>query len=125
MKNEKNNREIFSTTIFYSDPTWGNHLDIYKKAGFTKLVPYTYWDGESKAANTDQFVKDLENAPEKSVILFHACAHNPTGSDPSVEDWKRLAEVCKAKGSFFSENIFLEFCSLLFVQNYNKARIEQ
>ena len=74
-------------------------MDIYKKAGFTKLVPYTYWDGESKAANTDQFVKDLENAPEKSVILFHACAHNPTGSDPSVEDWKRLAEVCKAKGN--------------------------
>jgi len=89
-----------NTTIFYSNPTWGNHLDIYKKAGFTKLVPYTYWDGESKAANTDQFVKDLENAPEKSVILFHACAHNPTGSDPSVEDWKRLAEVCKAKGHF-------------------------
>jgi len=89
-----------STTVFYSNPTWGNHLDIYKKAGFTKLVPYTYWDGASKKANTDQFVADLQNAPEKSVILFHACAHNPTGSDPSVEDWKRLAEVCKQKGHF-------------------------
>ena len=44
--------------------------------------------------------KDLEAAPEKSVILFHACAHNPTGADPSVDDWKRLAEVCKQKSHF-------------------------
>ena len=44
--------------------------------------------------------KDLQAAPEKSVILFHACAHNPTGADPSVDDWKRLAEVCKQKSHF-------------------------
>ena len=87
-------------------------MDIYKKAGFTKLQAYTYWDGASKQANTDQFVADLENAPDKSVILFHACAHNPTGSDPSVEDWKRLAAVCQKKGDikhlvfFFHDNLF-------------------
>ena len=90
-------------------------MDIYKKAGFTKLVPYTYWDGASKKANTDQFVADLQNAPEKSVILFHACAHNPTGSDPSVDDWKRLAEVCKQKGTCFNV--------LLHIEQYNISRI--
>merc|ERR1712123_558951 len=88
------------TTVLYSNPTWGNHLDIYKKAGFTKLQAYTYWDGATKQANTEQFVVDLENAPDKSVILFHARAHNPTGSDPSIEDWKRLAAVCQKKGHF-------------------------
>ena len=57
----------------------------------------------------------------QSVILFHACAHNPTGSDPSVDDWKKLAEVCKAKGkviryylaSMAKENLFLrETCKI-------------
>jgi len=89
-----------ATTVFYSKPTWGNHLDIYKAAGFTKLEPYTYWDNDTKAANIEKFISDLQAAPEKSVILFHACAHNPTGADPSVDDWKRLAEVCKQKSHF-------------------------
>ena len=48
-----------ATTVFYSKPTWGNHLDIYKAAGFTKLEPYTYWDNETKAANIEKFISGL------------------------------------------------------------------
>lgn len=88
------------TTVLYSNPTWGNHLDIYKAAGFTKLVPYSYWNNETKGADIGKFVSDLENAPDKSIVLFHACAHNPTGSDPAQDDWKKLADICKAKGHF-------------------------
>ena len=48
-----------ATTVFYSKPTWGNHLDIYKAAGFTKLEPYTYWDNDTKAANIAKFIAGL------------------------------------------------------------------
>jgi len=88
------------TTVFHSRPTWGNHIDIYKRAGFTKLKPYTYWNDETKCADIGQFIADLQNAPDKSIILFHACAHNPTGADPSQDDWKKLADVCEQKGHF-------------------------
>lgn len=88
------------TTVFYSSPTWGNHIAIYKRAGFTKLTPYSYWNAETKCADIAKFVEDLRTAPEKSVIIFHACAHNPTGADPSQDDWKKLADVCEEKGHF-------------------------
>ena len=52
------------------------------------------------AADVNQFIEDLKNAPNRSVILFHACAHNPTGADPSQEDWKKLADVCEEKQHF-------------------------
>ena len=48
-----------ATTVFYSKPTWGNHLDIYKAAGFTKLEPYTYWDNDTKAANIEKFISGI------------------------------------------------------------------
>lgn len=89
-----------NTTVMYSKPTWGNHIDIYKRAGFTKLSPYSYWNGDSKKADIEKFISDLANAPDKSIILFHACAHNPTGADPSQDDWKRLADICQEKGHF-------------------------
>jgi len=89
-----------NTTVLYSKPTWGNHIDIYKRAGFTKLKPYSYWNPETKAADIENFAKDLRNAPEKSIIIFHACAHNPTGADPSQENWKILADICEERGHF-------------------------
>ena len=99
------------TTVFYSKPTWGNHIDIYKRAGFTKLTPYTYWNDETKCADIGQFIADLENAPGKSIILFHACAHNPTGADPSQDDWKKLADVCERKGHFPIFDTAYQVCS--------------
>ena len=88
------------TTVMYSKPTWRNHIDIFKRAGFTKLKSYSYWNADLKAADVKKFENDLKNAPDRSVIIFHACAHNPTGADPSQDDWKKLADVCEEKGHF-------------------------
>jgi len=88
------------TTVLYSNPTWGNHLDIFKRAGFKNLAPYSYWSGDIKAADVSKFVSDLEAAPDRSIILFHSCAHNPTGADPSAEQWEQLAQVVRAKNHF-------------------------
>jgi aspartate aminotransferase len=85
---------------YYSDPTWGNHGLIFKNAGFTDLRKYRYWDAERKCLNFEGFIEDLENAPEKAVIILHACAHNPTGVDPTKEQWVKIADVIERKNLF-------------------------
>merc|ERR1719495_2035654 len=85
---------------YYSDPTWGNHGLIFKNAGFTDLRKYRYWDAERKCLNFEGFIEDLENAPAKAVIILHACAHNPTGVDPTKDQWAKIADVIERKNLF-------------------------
>lgn len=87
-------------TVYYSKPTWGNHLDIFKYAGCQDIRPYRYWDAANRRIDFDGMTEDLKAAPKDSVIIFHACAHNPTGIDPSDEQWKVLADICEEKGLF-------------------------
>lgn len=87
-------------TVYYSKPTWGNHLDIFKYAGCEDIRPYRYWDAANRKIDFDGMTEDLRAAPKDSVIIFHACAHNPTGIDPTEEQWKILADICEEKGLF-------------------------
>lgn len=61
----------------------GNHRLIFTQAGFTDVKQYRYWDGKTKGLDFDGMIEDLQNAPENSVVILHACAHNPTGVDPT------------------------------------------
>merc|ERR1719466_278772 len=85
---------------YYSDPTWGNHGLIFKNAGFTDLRKYRYWDAQRKCLDFEGLIEDLENAPAKAVIILHACAHNPTGVDPTKEQWAKIADVIERKNLF-------------------------
>lgn len=70
---------------------------MFLNAGFTSYRSYRYWDTANKCLDFNGMMEDLRNAPENSVILLHACAHNPTGVDPTEEQWKKIAdliEVC-------------------------------
>jgi len=87
-------------TVYYSDPTWGNHGLIFKNAGFKNINKYRYWDPENKSLNFAGMLEDLNNAPEGSVIVLHACAHNPTGIDPTHEQWSQVADLIKTKNLF-------------------------
>jgi aspartate aminotransferase len=83
--------------IWVSDPTWGNHNTIFKKAGL-KVHVYPYWNAETKSLNFDAMCSALENeAAPGSTVLLHVCAHNPTGVDPTEEQWKRIASIMKEK----------------------------
>ena len=62
-----------------------------------KPVDYPYYDPKTIGLNFTGFIEALENAPERSVFLLHACAHNPTGVDPTEEQWKAVADVMLAK----------------------------
>jgi len=87
-------------TYYVSDPTWGNHNLIFKNAGFTSANKYRYWEPNQKAFNFDGMMADLDAAPENSVVILHACAHNPTGIDPSKEQWMKIADLIERKKLF-------------------------
>lgn len=72
------------------------HHALFKNLGITP-TEYPYFDPHTIGLDFKGFKATLENAPPRSVILLHACAHNPTGVDPTREEWKELAEVIISK----------------------------
>jgi len=94
------NRILKYNTFYFSTPTWGNHGLIFKHAGFTDVKQYRYWDEKTKGLDFAGMMEDLKNAPENSVIILHSCAHNPTGVDPTMDQWKQIADVCEERKLF-------------------------
>ncbi|XP_022086536.1 aspartate aminotransferase, cytoplasmic-like [Acanthaster planci] len=85
---------------YVSDPTWQNHVNIFNKLKYENVRKYRYWNAGTRSLDIEGMLEDLENAPEDSVIMLHACAHNPTGVDPTKEQWKRIAEVIQRRKLF-------------------------
>jgi len=85
--------------VYISDPTWPTHGGIAARAGF-ESVKYRYYDKENKGFDCAGMLEDLDKADEGSIILLHMCAHNPTGCDPSKEQWGQILEVIKKKNHF-------------------------
>jgi len=82
--------------IYVPSPTWGNHIPIFRNAGL-EVREYRYYDPLSSKLDFDNLIKDMKNMPEKSAVLLHACAHNPTGMDPSPEQWSEISKTMKDK----------------------------
>jgi len=78
--------------IWVSDPTWANHKGIFQAAGL-EIATYPYYDAGKKSLAFDAMRKALGEIPQGEVILLHACCHNPTGMDPDLEQWKKIARV--------------------------------
>jgi len=85
-----------NAVVAISDPSWENHRGIFENAGFP-VQNYTYYDPETRGVNFTGMVKSLEALPAKSVVLLHACCHNPTGADMTLDQWKQIVQICKAK----------------------------
>jgi aromatic-amino-acid transaminase len=83
--------------VAISDPSWENHRALFETAGFP-VQNYRYYDAASHDVNRSGMLEDLQNLPAGSIVVLHACCHNPTGVDLSPEDWKKVLEVLKAKG---------------------------
>lgn len=82
--------------IYVSNPTWGNHNTIFSKAGL-EVREYPYFNNETRLLKFDGMVEAISSAPEHSVILLHACAHNPTGVDLDQEQWGAIADIMQAR----------------------------
>lgn len=81
---------------YFSGPTWGNHLSIFEAAN-VEVRQYPYWNAEARGLDLDAMLGALREAPENSIVLLHACAHNPTGVDPTPEQWTQIADVIAEK----------------------------
>ena len=80
--------------VYISNPTWGNHFAIFGKCGL-ETRQYRYYDKNTNGFDFEGMCEDLKKAPEGSHILLHTCAHNPTGADPTMKQWKVISDICK------------------------------
>ncbi|KQQ82525.1 aromatic amino acid aminotransferase [Xanthomonas sp. Leaf131] len=88
-----------TSTIAISNPSWENHRAVFGAAGF-EVVDYTYFDAASHGLNFDGMLADLAKLEPGTVVLLHACCHNPTGADLSKDQWKQVAGVLKERNLF-------------------------
>lgn len=92
-------RFLPSKTIYLPTPTWANHNAVFKGAGL-ETAQYRYYDKNTISLDIDGLLEDLKNAPSGSAVLLHACAHNPTGVDPTQAQWQKIYRVINEQGLF-------------------------
>ena len=92
-----------SLPIYIPNPTWGNHVKIFQECGM-EVRRYRYYNSKTNGLDYDGLIADLKEAPNGSVILLHACAHNPTGCDPTMDQWKDISNLIKEK----SHHVFFD-----------------
>ena len=83
--------------VAISDPSWENHRALFESAGF-EVVAYPYYDAATHGVNFPAMLDALNSYPAGTIVVLHACCHNPTGVDLSEAQWKQVVEVVKARG---------------------------
>ncbi|KAI0466052.1 pyridoxal phosphate-dependent transferase [Xylaria cf. heliscus] len=86
-------------TIYIPNPSWANHKAVFNDAGL-KVQQYSYYDKNTIGLDFTGMLADIKAAPKGSIFLFHACAHNPTGVDPTQEQWREISQAVKDQGHF-------------------------
>ncbi|WP_322104014.1 amino acid aminotransferase [Paraburkholderia sp. J41] len=85
-----------ASEVWVSDPTWENHRFIFERAGFA-VNTYPYYDEETGGLKFDAMLAAIDALPAKSVVLLHACCHNPTGVDLDRAQWEQLIDVLQRR----------------------------
>jgi aromatic-amino-acid transaminase len=88
-------RFVPGAKVLISDPSWENHRALFESAGFV-VDTYPYYDPESQGVRFDALLAALAALPPRSVVVLHACCHNPTGVDLTESQWAGVVEACKA-----------------------------
>lgn len=82
--------------VYLPTPTWGNHQAVFRDAGL-QTAAYRYFAADKNALDFDGLMADIAAAPDASIFVFHACAHNPTGVDPTPEEWRQISKAARGK----------------------------
>ena len=90
-------RTFPGATVYISDPSWENHRALFESAGFP-VDTYTYYDPATKGVDFAGLKASLGGLPSSSIVVLHACCHNPTGADLSEAQWQELVSIVKARG---------------------------
>lgn len=83
--------------VYISDPSWENHRALFESAGFV-VENYAYYDAATRSVNFAGMKASLNDLVAGSIIVLHACCHNPTGADLSQAQWEEVVGICKEKG---------------------------
>ena len=83
--------------VWVSNPTWANHQAIFHSVGL-EVGSYSYYHATNKTLDFEAMLASLSQIPQGDVVLFHGCCHNPTGIDPTAEQWQQLAKLCSKQG---------------------------
>ncbi|XP_021894948.1 aspartate aminotransferase, cytoplasmic [Carica papaya] len=98
-------------TIYIPQPTWGNHPKVFTMAGLS-VKTYRYYDPATRGLNFQGLLEDLGSAPSGAIVLLHACAHNPTGVDPTIQQWEQIRRLMRSKGLLpFFDSAYQGFAS--------------
>ena len=90
-------KRVFPTaTVWLSEPTWPNHPAIFQAAGLN-VRTYPYFDAATNGLAFERMLQVLADIPAGDVPVLHGCCHNPTGIDPTAEQWSRIAEIIARK----------------------------
>ena len=84
------------SNVWVSDPTWDNHRAMFEGAGFT-VSTYPYYDAKTGGVKFPEMLAALKALPEQSIVLLHACCHNPTGVDLTAAQWQELIPVIQQR----------------------------
>jgi aromatic-amino-acid transaminase len=82
--------------VVISNPSWENHRALFERAGFT-VENYPYYDATTRGLDFNGMLSALKSLPEQTIVVLHACCHNPTGVDPTAEQWEQIAETVKQR----------------------------
>jgi aromatic-amino-acid transaminase len=84
-------------TVWISDPSWENHRALFEYAGFA-VQSYAYYDSARRGLDFEAMIGALQKLSPGAVVVLHACCHNPTGADPTPEQWTRIIDVVRGRG---------------------------
>ena len=87
-------RFVPDAEVWISDPSWENHRALFEAAGF-KVNTYPYHDEQTDGVAFDAMKACLSALPARSIVVLHACCHNPTGADLSPAQWREVVALCK------------------------------
>jgi len=90
-------RLIPKAKVAISDPSWENHRALFEMAGF-EVVNYRYYDSSSRGLDFEGMIKSIEALPAGTILVLHACCHNPTGVDLSDAQWAQVIATIQSKG---------------------------
>jgi aromatic-amino-acid transaminase len=82
--------------VVISNPSWENHRALFERAGFL-VETYPYYDAATHGLDFPGMLASLQALPEQTIVVLHACCHNPTGVDPTFAQWQQIVEVVKAR----------------------------
>jgi len=83
--------------VWISDPSWENHRALFEGTGFV-VNAYPYFNAKTHGVDFDPLIGALERMPAGAIVVLHACCHNPTGSDPTPDQWGRIIDVVRNRG---------------------------